>query len=453
MSLSTLPTPTSPPLVLFPDTLYDIPLSLMHPYKTIYIVEDPNYFTMWPFTKIKLAYMRACMQAYFKELVNKQKKKKKKTNVIYIESVGFPNFFNKLKECTMYYPNDLALKKRYEEKAKITYIYDCPNFLLSVDDELYKNEKTIKRHSAFYRRMKDKFNLLQSTKNQDKLNRSKPSQDYKVPVRPKYSSSSEYLNAAKYVFKKFSNNPGPHKSPEDLVKYLTYYPITRSQSAKHFKYFLDNYYSGFKFQDYIDKDEVFVNHSNISCVLNNGLLSAKNVIQDAYNYGKKKNIAINNIEGFIRQILGWREYMRYVYHIECNEMNMKQYNKIHSVRLTERFWNSSSNNLVVYEEYEKVMKYGYSHHIVRLMVFLNMMKLKNIQIEDIIEWFSCVHIDAYPWVMYSNVLAMGYYNKGYMSKAYVSSSNYIVKNSNYKKNGEWDKEWDRLYRIFVSKKI
>ena len=443
MSLSTLP------LVLFPDTLYDIPKKQLASFNIIYIVEDPNYFTMWPFTKIKLAYMRACMQNYFQELVKKQNKNK----VIYIESTDFYSFFKQLTQCTMYYPNDLGLKQRYEKKANISYINECPNFLLSIDDDLYQTEKTIKRHSAFYRRMKDKFSLLQSTENQDKLNRSKPNKDYQVATRPKYSND-EYLNAAKYVFKNFYENPGAHKNAEDLVAYLKHYPVTRAQSVKHFKYFLKKYYSGFKFQDYIDKDKVFVNHSNISCVLNNGLLSAKYVVQEAFRYGKQNNIAINNIEGFIRQILGWREYMRYVYHMgECNEMYMGNYKRKYYLHLTEEFWSNSSNNLVIHREYEKVMKYGYSHHIVRLMVFLNMMKLKNIYIEDIIEWFSCVHIDAYPWVMYSNVLAMGYYNRGYMSKAYVSSSNYIVKNSNYKKNGKWDKEWDRLYRIFVSKSI
>lgn len=443
MSLSTL---NNTNLVLFPDTLHQISKKELDKYTNVYIVEDPNYFTMWPFTKIKLAYMRACMQTYFKDL-----KKVTNTVSIYIEAHEFTPFFKSLKECTMYYPNDLSLKQRYEAKAKVTYIYNCPNFLLSVNDDIYK--ENIKRHSAFYRRMKDKVGILQSTSNQDKLNRSKPSKDYSTAVRPEYIKLNrrEYIDASNYVFERFSSNPGPHKDAHELIEYLKYYPITRSQAKKHFKYFLDNYYSGFKFQDYINKDEVFVNHSNISCVLNNGLLSSNYVIKEAYKYGKQSNVAINNIEGFIRQVLGWREYMRYVYHIECNEIN-NDIKKIKGKPLANTFWRSSSDNIVIHEEYEKVMKYGYSHHIVRLMVFLNMMKLQNISVYDIIKWFSCVHIDAYPWVMYSNVLAMGYFNKGYMSKAYVSSSNYIIKNSNYKKNGEWDKEWDRLYRLFVSKR-
>jgi deoxyribodipyrimidine photolyase-related protein len=155
---------------------------------------------------------------------------------------------------------------------------------------------------------------------------------------------------------------------------------------------------------------------------------------------------MNNIEGFIRQILGWREYMRYIYHHgECNELHISKYYKKDDIALQNIFW--SSKNEVINNEYIKVMQYGYSHHIVRLMVFLNMMKLKHIKINDIVKWFSCTHIDAYPWVMYSNILAMGYYNKGFMSKAYVSNSNYILKNSNYKK-GKWVNEWNNLYSTY-----
>ena len=91
------------------------------------------------------------------------------------------------------------------------------------------------------------------------------------------------------------------------------------------------------------------------------------------------------------------------------------------------------------------MKYAYAHHIVRLMIFLNMFILMRIHPQDIYKWFmSCCSIDAYPWVMYSNIYGMGWFDKRFTHKAYISSSNYILKMSDYKR-GPWCQTWDDLY--------
>jgi hypothetical protein len=102
-------------------------------------------------------------------------------------------------------------------------------------------------------------------------------------------------------------------------------------------------------------------------------------------------------------------------------------------------------------EIAKVSTRAWAHHIVRLMVFMNYMKIDGIRAYDIYKWFSTfVSLDAHEWVMVSNVAAMGHFDKRFMSRAYVSSSRYVLKMSNYEKDGRWEVEWDARYRKFVA---
>ena len=119
-------------------------------------------------------------------------------------------------------------------------------------------------------------------------------------------------------------------------------------------------------------------------------------------------------------------------------------------------WYTATTGLYVIDnEISKAIKYGYSHHIIRLMIFLNFMILSEIRPDDIYKWFmEVISIDAYDWVMISNIYSMGYFSKIGMRRPYLSSSNYIIKMSNYKKDGKWDIIWDEKFRNFVkSRKI
>lgn len=103
-------------------------------------------------------------------------------------------------------------------------------------------------------------------------------------------------------------------------------------------------------------------------------------------------------------------------------------------------------------EIKKALKTGYAHHIIRLMIFLNAFKLMYIHPEDIYKWFmEIVSIDAYDWVMKSNIYCMGYYYENAMTKPYISSSNYILKMSNYKKE-DWVNIWNALFYGYLHRK-
>jgi deoxyribodipyrimidine photolyase-related protein len=180
------------------------------------------------------------------------------------------------------------------------------------------------------------------------------------------------------------------------------------------------------YQDFISKDNVILFHSMISVLLNVGLLSPLDVIVELDKY-KFKFRDINSFEGFLRQIIGWREYMRYMY--------VKDSKKL----VSSNSWNNNGfikfpkiKEEILLVEMEKIRQWGWAHHIIRLMVFLNYFVLSGVSPKNIYIWFmEHIALDAYDWVMVPNIYAMGYFNKEYTSRSYISSSNYLRKMSDY----------------------
>jgi deoxyribodipyrimidine photolyase-related protein len=185
----------------------------------------------------------------------------------------------------------------------------------------------------------------------------------------------------------------------------------------------------------------------MTSLLNNGLLSPTTVLQEAL---KAPGIPMNSKEGFIRQVLGWREYMRFIYQmvLHSSHHTYKLFKKGNNKNT--RFptsWYDGATGITPFDmEVKKVHTYAYAHHIIRLMVFLNLMKLANADPAAIYKWFmELVAIDAYDWVMVSNLAAMGHYGMPkFMHKPYVSSNKYILRMSDYKR-GPWCDTWDKMY--------
>ena len=130
------------------------------------------------------------------------------------------------------------------------------------------------------------------------------------------------------------------------------------------------------------------------------------------------------------------------------------------MNLDKSWYDGTTKLLPVNNVIKQTLEYGYMNHIQRLMIILNAMTLYEISPEDIYKWFTEMSIDSYDWVMVSNVYAMGFANDKFMSRPYISSSNYVTKMMGYSskqkddpKNKMWIKEWNDLYRKFVCKKI
>lgn len=185
--------------------------------------------------------------------------------------------------------------------------------------------------------------------------------------------------------------------------------------------------------------------------LNIGLLSPAEVIERAIVFGEENNIPINSTEGFIRQILGWREFIRAVYVREGSLIRTTNHFEHHN-SIPESFWQGTTGILPVDNVISSISRYSYSNHIERLMIIGNFMLLCEFDPDEVYLWFMTFYIDAYDWVMVPNVYGMSQYAAGGVmsTKPYISGSNYILKMSNYKK-GDWCDTWDALYWSFIEK--
>lgn len=411
-------------------------------YKEIWIVEEPHYFStsLIKPNRIKIAYLRACMRYYYDNFL------KINFKVIYKDYDN--SQLSSKEEYYSYELTDYKLAEKYHKQGiKINEI-ETPMFILKRNDlDSYNKRKGIS-HASFYELSKKKLGILDGVKNQDVYNRSNPRKE--IPLNPlnfiNKSNKKYYEEGIKYSskFKGHIGNP--------TLETLGIYPINSKDAYEAYENFLKNNLDNFGlFQDVIQSSNPFMYHSLISPMLNNGLLTPLNLIKIIRKYEIK--IDINNYEGFIRQVIGWREYMRYIYLYKYEDLLT---NSFGNDKILGKEWYSGKTGLIVIDkEIEKAIEFGYSHHIIRLMIFLNFMIINEIRPEDIYKWFmEVISIDAYDWVMVSNIYSMGFFSKIGMRRPYLSSSNYITKMSNYKKDGKWDIIWDEKYRSFVkSRKI
>jgi deoxyribodipyrimidine photolyase-related protein len=184
-------------------------------------------------------------------------------------------------------------------------------------------------------------------------------------------------------------------------------------------------------------------------MMNVGLVSPKFIIEEALSYASNHEVPLNSLEGFIRQILGWREFIRAVYELKGNEERTKNHWGFKR-KIPASFWNGSTGIEPIDSAIKKVLETGYAHHIERLMVLGNFMLLCEFDPDEVYRWFMELFIDAYDWVMVPNVYGMSQFADGGLmaTKPYISGSNYLMKMSDYKK-GEWQPVWDGLFWRFM----
>ena len=421
--------------IIFPTQLYNIKIDKKY---TIYLIEDPRYFIDFKFHKLKLAYHRATMKKYYDNL------KKKKYNVKYIEYHNVTNtFYKNLKEITLY---DFYDKKLYDKLDKLVTLNILPNiqFLINQSDiDKFKNKKY--QHDTFYKYIRDKYDILPNNKlSYDKENRLNLPKNIKLPENPN-NKNNKYINEAKeYINKHFKTNYG------SLDHFI--YPIDHKTSIEWLNNFLKNKLINFgKYQDAVTTDSDFVFHSVISPMMNIGLLLDKDVldISNTFYLKHKDKIPIASYEGFIRQVIGWRQYVYMLYVLESEKM--RQSNRFnHRSKINDKLWNPINIEPIDYL-IEKIKKYAYVHHIERLMYLSNWLLINQIDPDEVYRIFMEWTIDAYDWVMVANVYGMGQSSTDtMMTRVYFSSSNYILKMSNFKK-GEWCKIWDAIYYKFIEK--
>ena len=435
--------------VILPNQLFENNYDFLNSYDDIYIIEEPHYFSTYEIkpNKIKIAYLRACMKFYYNDLIKKINKNK----VHYIEfsSLKTSNYSFIKKNINIYEITDFKLKEKYKKLGIHINEIQTPMFLMTIP-QLDKYDRPTPSHASFYEMTKKELGILEGIKNQDAYNRKNPKITIEVDTNISYITSSTvsyYKEAIEYsyleVFKEHVGNP--------TLETIKIYPITSKDAYKSFEYFLETNFKDFgNYQDVIQDTNPFMKHSLISPMLNNGLLNPRKLIEILKRY--KNKISVEAYEGFIRQLIGWREYMRYLYLYKYELLISGDNYKSNTKKMPLSWYNGTTGLKVIDNEIKKAITYGYSHHIIRLMVFLNFLLLSEIKASDIYKWFmEVVSIDAYDWVMISNIYSMGHFSSIGMKRSYLSSSNYILKMSNYKKDDKWNLIWDEKFRTFVKK--
>jgi len=445
--------------ILLPTQLFkNIKLLKNH---NVYLVEDEYYFKRLQFHKLKIAYHRATMKKYYSFL------KINNINVSYIDFYKSKSFYNSIKNkiFQIYHPIDIDVHLQFKKLSKNITIHPTLNFtfnhtqLSQMKKSCFKNNKYY--HDLFYKHQRHRLNILikdnkpiKGKYSFDNLNRKTYPNNILIPDLPKIKSNKFIKEAIKYTNTHFSKNYG------SLQNFI--YPIDHKNSEKWLKIFLKQKLINYgPYQDAVNSNP-FGFHSVISPMMNIGLLNDMDVINISQKYylKNKSKIPINSYEGFIRQIIGWRNYVYLIYLLEGNKIrkmnHLKHNNKI-KFNQYNKFWTAQTNITPIDNIIKKIIDYGYAHHIERLMYLGNFLLISQIHPSHVYRLFMEWTIDSYDWVMVPNVYGMTQFADGgiMMTRIYFSSSNYIFKMSNYKKStksdDKWWEIWDALYYNFINK--
>ncbi|NJL61321.1 MAG: cryptochrome/photolyase family protein [Methylacidiphilales bacterium] len=288
----------------------------------------------------------------------------------------------------------------------------------------------------FYREGRRKFNILMvgdkpvgEQWNYDKDNRQPPKGKLNTPPAKWFEADEITQVVIEHVSS--LNIPTFGQLDEKLYKFS--WGVTRNQALEVLDWFIHVRLAGFgTYQDAMVVGEETMWHSMISPYLNIGLLHPLEVVQAAEKAYQEEQIPLNSVEGFIRQVLGWREYMYGLYHYVDGDYSQKNYFQ-HTQPLPEFFWTGETKMNCLHQVISQLQNTGYVHHIQRLMILSNFALIAGLSPQEVENWFHTTFIDGYDWVMQTNVIGMGLFADGGIlgSKPYAASANYINKMSNY----------------------
>lgn len=441
--------------LIFPNQLYKNS-ELIKNSDGIFLIENSLFFGekkyISNFHKNKIVLHRASMRYFFDHELKGAK------HYFDHNKADLEDILSKLQnhKVYIYEPKDFLLEKRLKNLSKK---YDIeliiiPNPGFITPEEIYNEYFESHKYfmTPFYIEQRKRLDIL-IDKNQKPLNgkwtfdtenRLKLPKGMEVPEIKIFGNNDYVLEAKKYVEKHFADNLG---ITDNFV-----YPINHKEALSSLHDFLKNRLDDFgPYEDAMKIDSAFNFHSVLSSSINIGLLTPEEVIKETLDYAKNHKINFASLEGFVRQIIGWREFMMIIYQRDgVKERNSNYFN--HKNKLPNSFYEATTGIKPVDDTIIKANKYAYSHHIERLMIMGNFMCLCEIEPNEIYKWFMEYYIDAYDWVMVPNVYGMSQYADGGLitTKPYVSSSNYILKMSDYKKD-EWCEVWDGLFWRFLHK--
>ena len=359
---------------------------------------------------------------------------------------------NKYSELVFFEIEDKFFEKeinKLKSDFKITYL-KSPMFLFSRNEfaDFVKEKKPFM--GTFYKHSRIKNNILiKDNKPEggkwsfDEDNRKKMPKNTQIPNIFKCEKSKHTLSLIPMINKEFASHVGN-------LKYF-WIPTSRKDAMLFLNNFIKNkFYLFGDYEDAISKQDDFLFHSALSPILNSGLITPNEIINKVRKFQDK--IKINSYEGFIRQLIGWREFIRGIY--QKFDQKLINGNYFNNNRRMKACWYKGHTGIPPLDDaIKKAIKLGYNHHIERLMIIANIMNLSRINPAEVFSWFMEYYVDASDWVMVPNVFGMGLYSDGgvFATKPYICGSSYLLKMSNYGK-GEWTDVVDGLYWKFIDEK-
>jgi len=445
--------------LIFPNQLFESSPLLENGFP-VYIIEEFLFFKQFNFHKQKIAYHRATMKHYEVFVASKN------IEINYIEAIEKVSDIRELipflkskgiSSINYIDPVDNWLQKRIEKSCNINTIertvFDSPLFLNTKEDlqPFFRSDKKKYHQTSFYTDQRTKRDILIEPNGKptggkwtfDTENRKKyPAK--KIPPAIQFPDvDSFYKEALDYVNKNFSKNIGK-------LSKNSLYPTNFKTSEQWFQQFLEQRFLEFgTYEDAIVAESSILNHSVLTPMLNVGLITPINIVEQSIIFAKANNIPINSLEGFVRQIIGWREFIRGIYESRGSDERTRNFWGF-TKKIPKSFYDGTTGIYPIDQTIKKILETGYCNHIERLMVLGNFMMLCEFDPDEVYRWFMELFIDSYDWVMVPNVYGMSQFADGGLmaSKPYISGSNYLMKMSNYKK-GEWQAVWDGLFWRFM----
>ena len=423
-----------------------------------FICEDFQLCTYQKHHKHKILLFLSAMRSFADEL------KKKKFEVIYksIEDKDFKeSYVDKLfkeiekenvKELSMFEVEDKFFEKKLLDnlkELKLNYL-KSPMFLNSRNDfKTYLNQVKKPFMANFYKKQRVDHNILVDSNNKpvggkwsfDEENRKKLPKEIDLPEKFTFKETEHTKDLKEIVEKTFSHHPGKTKS---------FWTCTnRKDTESYLDYFLDKKIENFgDYEDAVDQRDNILFHSALSPQINLGLLTPEEIISKI----KSKTISkINSHEGYIRQLIGWREFIRGIY--QNFDEKLEKSNFFNHKKVMKETWYTATTGLVPLDySINNALEYGWTHHIERLMILCNIMNLSEINPKEVYKWFMEMFIDSSDWVMSPNVYGMGLFSDGgiFATKPYICGSSYFLKMMHFKK-GSWCDIMDGLYWRFIDK--
>ena len=347
-------------------------------------------------------------------------------------------------------PFEKKLNKIVKEIGLERVIVTSPMFLNSRDDfKKYLENKKKPLMANYYKMSRIKFDLLVKDEKPvggkwsfDKDNRKKLPQTVKLPKRPVASETKHTKVLKKFINTTFENHPG---NTENF-----WLPTTHKESTVWLDDFLIEKLNLFgDYEDAVSQRDNILFHSALSPLINSGLITPEKIVDRLKKLRTKVNL--NSLEGYIRQVIGWREFMRGIY--QNYSIEMEKGNFFNHKRKFKKEWYSGETGIPPLDHSIKnALKYGWTHHIERLMVLSSLMNLCEIEPKQVYKWFMEMFVDSSEWVMVPNVYGMGLFSDGgiFATKPYICGSSYYLKMMDFKK-GEWCETVDGLYWRFINK--